>query len=1187
MTPRKLQPPRALAALSAALLACAPEYDTRRVAAPRGTLGEEVFQVVCERVHWGESPRDLGFTAGRRPCTRGLGATESAPGVGPRATALARMRADLVGGLDQSMPRALYAPLDRLLVDLLPLYGPDGSGRRAGDAGAWLVATGDGGTAVAEDLLPQTTRAVSRQLAAMATDAGVLRALSRASHREGYRPPETAIGLLRPILAYDRVDDVLGATLGLFRQATPTQPDGRAHPQFNQLLSVLRGEFQNARPSAAVTAGTTLDAATDLLLRADPSLARGDRPVLVVRRDPAGNAVPTAGAAAGLPTPFPTHRGPSVPRDAHGRATAAGAFPWRYVDLDGTVLAALSRELPALLGAPSHAELPALQLMSGMRPLVGPRAAATRDYGGAAGRVPYQRFSAEASPLVDLVHATGAVLTHRDVDPVLNTAQAVMASEREALTARLVGAILAIDEASDRVPEARMDPRSVIWDDVMDVVRRIAAEPGLLEDLLDALAALQRPLPASGLWEPSCAGSVPAQNLARAFGAYSQYRDRVEPDWSGNWNAHVSVNLSQPVDRARPDAAGNRSVLQRLLHLVDDLNGARLCNKPRAAIRVHATVLGRALTIPVPGAGDIPSCGLVEVPDAAAFYVRSISGNGRAVLPLDIPGIGGTLADIARRFNIPLDRTLDRLVQSQSGIAGFNSQPSPYAIARLVFNPGPNAFLRDLMDTATVRNAGSPVPSPPPVDRHVRSLHAATIFAWEGYCFYDSIRPLTLAFSRHDRLDGRLDPALSPGADPRTMDPRAIDTSNGSGLFTELLSAFHRHWATPAAGAYQSATRCGSCREGVNYSQMDGAVRYEPIIAAALDGDVLPALASLAAELRALDVGGGRTGLQAVASLTRALVDPRARALGGAPAFSTPLRYRNGNTSALWSDGNTPVGGVSLFYLFADGFNAMDPRFAAEPERHAEWLAARSSMVDQFLAAEGSGASARFRNRAIPGVTRALVGWLRERVAAHRAAGDLDAWALGLSGRLEAVVRDAPFAAATDLSLALRDDPAARVAVGRLVAHMMDGAAPGARGASPQATTLSALADTLQVLRADADVDPLLHSLAPAMTPRTGLVPQTLRFLDRARALDRDRALLGVLGRAVERPAAGDPLAPEPLTVLADAVADTNRERPGQRGPMSPQDVFYALREVISFLTDDRRGLEQFYAIVQRRRLPE
>ena len=167
------------------------------------------------------------------------------------------------------------------------------------------------------------------------------------------------------------------------------------------------------------------------------------------------------------------------------------------------------------------------------------------------------------------------------------------------------------------------------------------------------------------------------------------------------------------------------------------------------------------------------------------------------------------------------------------------------------FNPNPNEFLQRLMDVATVRNAGTPPPSPSPVDRQVRTLHPGTIFAWEGYCFYDSIRPLATAFARHDRLGTRLDPALSPGADPQTVAPANVDTSRGSKLFSDLLSAFHRHWPTTRAGGYQSRTRCERCREGVGYSQQDGAQAYEPIVSQALEGDLLQSLAAATTELRA------------------------------------------------------------------------------------------------------------------------------------------------------------------------------------------------------------------------------------------------------------------------------------------------------------------------------------------------
>ena len=93
------------------------------------------------------------------------------------------------------------------------------------------------------------------------------------------------------------------------------------------------------------------------------------------------------------------------------------------------------------------------------------------------------------------------------------------------------------------------------------------------------------------------------------------------------------------------------------------------------------------------------------------------------------------------------------------------------------------------------------------------------------------------------------------------------------------------------------------------------------------------------------------------AALVRALVDPRARAMDGMPAFATPVTYRDGNTQALWADRTTPVGGVPLFYLFADAFNAMDPLLDANPTKRESWQAARSALVDQLLTVDGSGSN--------------------------------------------------------------------------------------------------------------------------------------------------------------------------------------------------------------------------------------
>lgn len=1186
-----------------AALSCAQEFDTQRVPLPIGTVGEEVFRIMCERMNFEENPSDISFANARRACTQGLGETDSVVGVRPRVTAVARMRTAVVASLDQSIPRALYTPMDALLINLLPMYGPDGTGRS-------VIALPDGGTAGIENfpadwrpsalcnqnpdaagclvgMLPQTTRSVAGMLEIMANDAAALRAMSRISQHQGYRPNRTAIGLLRPVLAYPRIDPLLDNTLRLVRDPIPANatraavPAGTANGHFNTLLSTLRGEFSVAAPATPAEArgGTTLDVATDLLFRSDPDLGVS-QPIDLVRRDFRGmpsvattssgglpapfvdaNRDGLADATAGVfvngtqrlntPTPFATRFSGMASRDASGRASAPGGGTlYNYLDLNPTVLAAVARQLPALMGGPDHRIIPALDLLHGSSALFGARRMATKDYGPPVGALRYSQFSAENAPLVDLVHAAGQLLGHRDIDPILTTTRALVGADREAVTARLVGDIFAINDIANRHPEATIAPTSNIWDDVMDVVKDIAAEPGLLEDILNAMAQ---------------SGDTVAR-LGPAFSAYAQYRERVEPDWTATGMPLRASTLSSPVNRSSPDTRDNRSALQRLFHLVDDLNGAPLCSKAGARVRVQGIPLVGGVTL----ATANNECEIFSVPDAAAFYVRAIDGRGQ--IDMHIPGLSGLLLDGVRRLfpslGGSLDSLMDALIEQQSGIPGFDASPTPQAINRMVFRPDPpacasgNDFLCNLLDPARSRTG-----------RVVRDDHPGTIFVWEMYGFYDAVRPLAHAFVMHDRE------TCKPG-DPRragqnlcseTRNITNFDPARGSRLFVRLLSAMHQHWATDRAGDYQSTNPRGPL-----YSTGDGAMRYEPIIAEALSGDMLAGLSAASAALRDIDAGNGVRGHQAIASLVRGLVDPD----------TLPVSYRNGMTSTVRSDGRTPVPRASLFYLFADGFNAIDTAFASDRPRLDAWRRARSASVDQFLTVTGMGAGSRWQNRTIPPLTRLMVQWAQERVAAHRTQADLLAWSRSLGPRLATVVQGPMFAAGVDLTLDLNADAAAREQTALLLEYLLNERGDTPRVASPFAVTMTAAADLVQIARDDDDLDPLLHAVAPAFTPQTGAAARGLQFLDRARTYDPQRVLTQVLGNMVQAPPAGDALTPEPLVVIADAIADAQRREPGNHGPLSAEDMRDVLYAVIDFLTDHSRGLEEFYYIVQHRRLP-
>ena len=126
-----------------------------------------------------------------------------------------------------------------------------------------------------------------------------------------------------------------------------------------------------------------------------------------------------SGRIADAPTPYPAFGRATVPRDMRGRAvTANGQRMFRHVDLDASVLGALSRELPAMLGAPRHEAAPAVDLLRGALPLLGARREGSRAYTPAY-TVRFRSFSAENAPVVDLVHAAGQLFGHRDADAVL------------------------------------------------------------------------------------------------------------------------------------------------------------------------------------------------------------------------------------------------------------------------------------------------------------------------------------------------------------------------------------------------------------------------------------------------------------------------------------------------------------------------------------------------------------------------------------------------------------------------------------------------------------------------------------------------------------------------------------------------------------------------------------------------
>ena len=931
----------ALAAASVGTAMCVGDFDTERVVPEqRGTLGEEVFHVVCERVDVGESPDDVDFSRARGICT---GATTVGDGgmtmnVGPKVATMGLHRPGIVDAIDRAIPTALYADADRMLFDLLPLYGTDNGSTR--DGGTIRLADG-GTTARDEDLLPQTTRALTRLLMNVVNDSAAPNAFAALSHHQGMRAPRVALGLTRALLGYPRLGEVLESTFALVREENVAHPAGPARDHFRALLDMAGGELARSAPAPASDqqSGTTLDAITDLVFRTDPALATG-HPRWAVRRDhrgmprvsTPGGALPSpfvdvlpSGSPDGfadsiggqfvdsrgrpliVPTPFQANEAPDGPRDANGRAVVGGQPLYEYVDLDSSVMSALLHDARTLV---DPTESIGLRFARGATALLGPRTMASRDYmltracpsatdPDATCTVPavqYQSFdTSQSAPLADFVQALGLLLSHSDSDRILATTHTLM-TQHESVMARALGAMFAINDSANMHPEARIDPTTNIWDDIIDVARQISQVPGLLEDVITATQ------------DPATA------RLGNAFAAYARNRDRIQPTWtaSAQNDSLSSRTFSMAANHAGPDTqdvqfntttgamnvgpADNRSVFQRFLHLIYDLDGVELCNKNGA--RVTAVVGPVTVHYPI-GGGSYQRCELIRIPDAAVFYLQTIAGTGR--INLMASGLLGWVSSIPG-----FSGTMDSLIQGQSGITGFDTSPTPQAVNRLVFQPDNlrTAFTRDLLDPVQTRDG-----------RDVRTVHPGTLFALETYQLYANIRPLVMAFVNHQ----------------------------SEHLLVALLSALHKHYPTEQAGQYQSSNPSGAF-----YNTMDGARRYEGILVDAFGGDLLPATAALTQLLPTINAGGGETGLQAMANLGRAILDPNA---------ITNLAYRDGRTSTVRSDGTTPVASPNLYYLFADAFNTMDVSFATHTGEADDWRFARSRLVDTFLSVDNAGSS--------------------------------------------------------------------------------------------------------------------------------------------------------------------------------------------------------------------------------------
>ncbi len=904
--------------------------------------------------------------------------------------------------------------------------------------------------------------------------------------------------------------------------------------------------------------------------------------------------------------------------DTYGRPSDP---TYEYVDTSRTLAASVIHDLVPLLDPTKYAEdgdekafasenETIMYALQGAMALYGTREKAVYDFDEDAilpedsecdECAPYERFRGEDSPLADLVHAFGQILADPDSDVVM-LSMIDLLQNHEQEVARVVGAALRIKEIADGhdraaavgdVLPAALPKDNTLWDEMAGVLGRMAEEPGLTEKVLGVLAGNELVTPIDG-----------SAHVGETIAIMATHSDEYAYDKGNHNGAAVNISvgpssLSDPVtgiDFAAPRNGKNRSILQRVAQLIADTRGAKTCNKQGA--KVVSSLGGISLDWPITGSG-YQQCELFQIDDLSLFYLRSL-------LPADHEKKSefilkdNALLDIMDYLNSFVSP--DQMFEDSSGIDGMTLHPTDEALNRLVFFGSHSDRFPSIPDFDTVNYGGQteefiyklmePVGTAVcPVDGYgvpdcdeadlLRVRDGNTIFALEKKGLGAYLEPLIRVFAN-----------VGCSGDGSGC---SVNVDRGEQMFLDLLTILNRHWNGPDHG-----TECSESapHDSPAYCSGGGVGRYEPILDQALRSDLIPALHEFAKAVHEVQKITVRRGQKAGEVMTGARIMEHVTEI----LFSTDyasrhqLVNRQGSPATTWADG-TPQPQATGYTLVADALAGFDAAFEQpdNQERKAPWKRARSQLVDTFIAVDGEGTSARFRNPSFAPMSLAIMKTLTEQLNANcptREGGAECTWAKWDLGRKFSETISGPlFAAIQDTTEAVRTNDKTR----RELENALQFVLVSASDDDALQGTLASVSDMLQLMSDDANLAPVLRAASVAVRPDAdpegaGCADRTIRTM-KALVDDEfdayhvmDYALPNLVRPLVNKD--GDVIGASPLEIIMDSIADVHRIDAASEAPNQEADYESIMGTVRDFLVDDTRGFEQFYAIIRKRPQP-
>ena len=1119
---------------------CVPDIDTTQVTESSSSLGATVYREVCQREYYqGEladqaagkrQTVDVSGTDYKAVCIQNASVPADAPAKIPT---LAADRSLLVSTVDDVIPLSFHDQFESYLINLTPL-ADDGTMERA-------------------------LSAASNVCALAAGDDETNTAFERLGLRDGYRSISSQPGLAANLVTYDALPDFVSSSLALFADG------GSAQEEWKALLRGLALELESTEKSALPNdPERTLKIVKDLLFSSNVGLKSGTSHLLTARDvrgiaqpvhltapfvdgdgdgladvDAQGRFLTQGGGLAQVPTPFPLlGQTDSASRDSAGRALdAQGAPLYQTLDLDGTALGALLGEGVSLL-KPSTDQL--FGLLWGSSALLGSRRPVIKSYalsdGTKVGSVSYSGHDDSDAALLDLIHA-GAQLTADSNLPDTLSGLKVIFRDHESAIAHLASSLLAANDFGKMHPEAQLTAKATLLDEMIPIIERILAVPGLAEDLLDAFDPTLHP---------------ETRAILPMIGRLMVARNQIDfaHDDKGQYRLTSTLDSVDPVDRTMSDVDYNRSLMQRIAHLIHDANGVSFCNKDNSQIGFGGlNLISEA------------RCQLFQINDLALFYILNMASD--SVRKAD--GVKQFASFCEQMTDKSLQSLLNNdfgssLLQFQAGIDGFGCFPSPAALNRTLFlRPDEQSdFLKGVTEPIACSDGDL-----------FTDVHDKSMFAWEttlfqnpagaGHendTFYDAIRPVIDAFAKHQEC-AQYD---SNGA--------CLRMQNAAKIALDLISKLHEHYTSPS-GRYFGHTYQSIASNVPRYAKADNVVTYEALLDQVLEQTDLAY--ALPDTIHALN-----------ASLTETTKLPARASLIGTlrylfnPDASTGLAYRNGATTTTWSDGTTPVTKLTPFYMLKDALQKKSDQFAANPTFKTAWDNSLSALSDNLLATESVPLGFEFKDRRLPGLAQVLLDFAAGRVQTHTQDGSLSSWSHhDLTQSATDFLVGPVGSALNDLAGKLSANQDARDKLGQLVAYLGDSQAnPATFDAA-----VSTLGDVSQLMTDDQDLVPLAHLAGVVVDPDKGAVAPLVTLAKESNDHDAARTLYQVLRNLYAKNDQGVTHASD----LSDIMSELNRAQPGQGGKYNAADYKNMFGELRDFLGDEKLGFLRFVEIVKNR----